>query len=312
VRCPYDVCDGSGWIVDDRTRTATACRCHGEQRARRVAGGLRARIAKKYRDLGFDRPPVSLMDRRVVGIARDYVAHLDERLAAGEGLWLTGGTGNGKTSLATLVSKHAIEAGRTVAIYSLPRLLAEIRDTFDNDSGLSMLQLHDALTRVDLLQIDDVGAEQSTPWVLEQLYSIVNARYEEERAVMITTNLDPDALREQVGERTVSRLEEMCRIVMIPDAVDHRHRQPTDGGPGGRPARDRWGAEAAGLGVAGHEIPGGAGALIPGDPGALLPSEGERWDRGWDDDAPPPVIPPTWGTDPQGAHRPVRRGRDQG
>ena len=46
--------------------------------------------------------------------------------------------------------------------------------------------------------------------MLEQLYAIVNARYEEERAIVITTNLDRDDLAEQIGERTVSRLEEMC------------------------------------------------------------------------------------------------------
>ncbi|WP_320670193.1 ATP-binding protein [Patulibacter defluvii] len=288
MRCPYDICDGSGWIVDDRARTATECRCMPEQRARRVAGSLRARIGKKYRDVAFDRPPVSSMDRTVIGIVREYVADLPARLGRGEGLWLTGGTGNGKTTLATLISKHAIEAGHTVAIYSLPRLLSEIRRTYDADGGPRTLELLDALTRVDLLQIDDVGAEQSTPWVLEQLYSIVNARYEEEKAVTITTNLDPMALRDQVGERTVSRLEEMCRVVAIPDEVDHRQAMP---GPR--------------LGVAGHAVP-----SSPPD-GGLGPAPPFPGHLDHDHEPPPrPAVPPTWGLDPAGAHRPVRRGRD--
>ncbi|MGG7378941.1 hypothetical protein ACQ7B2_09310, partial [Escherichia coli] len=76
---------------------------------------------------------------------------------------------------------------------------------------------------VDLLHIDDVGAEQSSPWVLEQLYTVINTRYEDRRSVVLTTNLidpqpagneaeaKPDArLREQIGDRTVSRLYEMC------------------------------------------------------------------------------------------------------
>ncbi len=46
--------------------------------------------------------------------------------------------------------------------------------------------------------------------MLEQLYSIVNARYEEERSMVVTTNLDPAELREQITPRTVSRLVEMC------------------------------------------------------------------------------------------------------
>jgi DNA replication protein DnaC len=61
------------------------------------------------------------------------------------------------------------------------------------------------------LHIDDVGAERTNEWVLEELYSIVNARYEEQRSIVITTNiLDREALCEQITERTVSRLTEMC------------------------------------------------------------------------------------------------------
>ena len=91
-----------------------------------------------------------------------------------------GPVGTGKTTLAMLVSKAAIKAGRSVAIYSLPRLLNEIRDT--HRSERSHVELLDRLTAVDLLHIDDVGAERTTDWVLEELYSIVNARYED-RAV---------------------------------------------------------------------------------------------------------------------------------
>jgi DNA replication protein DnaC len=63
---------------------------------------------------------------------------------------------------------------------------------------------------VDLLHIDDLGAEHRTDWVLEQLYSIVNARYEAERPIVATTNLMPDELSERLGSRTVSRLVEIC------------------------------------------------------------------------------------------------------
>ena len=77
-----------------------------------------------------------------------------------------------------LVSKPAIEAGHSVAIYSLPRLLARIRRTYDADAGeLSYLEFFERLTSVDLLHIDDLGAEKRSDWVLEQLYAIVDERY---------------------------------------------------------------------------------------------------------------------------------------
>ena len=46
--------------------------------------------------------------------------------------------------------------------------------------------------------------------MLEQLYAIVDERYASNRSIVVTTNLDDERLEEQIGERTVSRLAEMC------------------------------------------------------------------------------------------------------
>ena len=74
-----------------------------------------------------------------------------------------------------------------------------------------MVDFLDRLATVDLLHIDDLGAEHRTDWVLEQLYTIINSRYEDERSIVITSNLGTaTSSREQIGERIVSRLEEMC------------------------------------------------------------------------------------------------------
>ena len=99
-----------------------------------------------------------------------------------------------------------------MAIYSLPRLLAEIRATFETTASGSYVDLLDRLAAVDLLHIDDVGAERTSDWVLEQLYAIVNARYEDERSIIITTNLDPDELAEQIERAHRLAAEEMCDV----------------------------------------------------------------------------------------------------
>jgi DNA replication protein len=69
---------------------------------------------------------------------------------------------------------------------------------------------------VDLLHVDDVGAKTKSDWVLEELYSIVNARYEDKRSIVITTNIrDRARLRDEISERTVSRLTEMCTEIPV-------------------------------------------------------------------------------------------------
>ena len=108
------------------------------------------------------------------------------------------------------------------------------RSTALRRSISSLSQLLDRLAAVELLHVDDVGAEQTSPWVLEQLYTIVNTRYEDGRAMLLTTNLRPDELREQIGERTVSRIIEMCGDPLMLCGTDQRVSLPdpfADGEP---------------------------------------------------------------------------------
>lgn len=230
--CALGVCDGSGFIYELETNTAYDCRCRAQIIARNKARSLSALIPRLYRDVSFDRPPVTDIDRQVVAATRAFTRRIDQHLDAGRGLWFMGPVGTGKTTLAMLVSKAALKAGRTVAIYSLPRLLNEIRDTYRAER--SHVALLDRLTAVDLLHIDDVGAERSNDWVLEELYSIVNSRYEEQRSMLITTNiLDREQLCEQIHERTVSRLTEMCDE--LPLLGEDRRVERAWGDDGGEP-----------------------------------------------------------------------------
>jgi DNA replication protein DnaC len=208
--CPLGVCDGSGWILGPED-VARPCDCR-EKRLRRGRGrGVASVIPPRYRGVSFDRPPVTEIEPMVVRVVRSWVEDLEANLDAGRGLWLMGDTGTGKTTLAMLVSKAALQDSRSVAIYSLPKLLARIRRTYDSEpGGDSYLSFFERLTSVDLLHIDDLGAEKRSDWVLEQLYALVNERYESQRSMLVTTNLDQQQLEEQIGPRTVSRLVEIC------------------------------------------------------------------------------------------------------
>jgi DNA replication protein DnaC len=210
--CPLGVCDGSGWLpVDDDPNTSRPCECRERRVNRAVSGRMGSGIPKRFRGVSFDRKPICDLDPLVLREVRGFVERIGERIDAGQGIWFYGDVGTGKTSLAMLVSKSAQDAGRSVAIYSVPRLIAEIRDTYDSDSQDSYMRLFRRLCAVDLLHLDDLGAERTTDWVLEQLYAIVNERWQDRRSIVVTTNLaNLDELRQQLGARTVSRLGEIC------------------------------------------------------------------------------------------------------
>jgi DNA replication protein DnaC len=222
--CPYGICDGSGFVIDEATLTATDCRCRPQRISQAKSRRLEARIPRKYRDAAFDRWPVTDMPGPVVAEVKRFVRDIGQRLDEGRGIWFVGDVGTGKTTLAMLVSKAALESGRSVAIYSLPRLLNLVREAIGSDEG--KLDLLDRLGTVDLLHVDDVGAEHTSEWVLEQLYSIVNTRYEDQRSIVVTTNLQPDELAKQIGSRTVSRLIEMCGDPLPLFGADRRRSLP--------------------------------------------------------------------------------------
>jgi DNA replication protein DnaC len=202
--CPN--CGGDGFVLDEQG-DAVACSCLRRSRST----GASSVIPRKYRGVSFDRAPVTELSPNVVRPVQAFCRNIDENIRIGRGLWFMGDVGTGKTTLAMLVSKEAIKRGHTVAIYSVPRLLAEIRDTYDTGAGdRSHADLFAHLVAVDVLHLDDLGAEKQTEWVLEQLYSLVNERYEQERSIVVTTNLiETASLEQQIGRRTVSRLTEM-------------------------------------------------------------------------------------------------------
>jgi len=191
--CPYGECDGSTWILDEETNDSHPCRCRDQRVRRAASGGIGTGIGRRFLEVSFDREPIVSLDRAVLRQVRAFTRSIGENLEAGRGLWFDGPVGTGKTSLAILVAKAAKDAGRSYAVFPVPRLLAEIKRTFDRDASDSYMGFFRRLCTIDLLVLDDLGAEKQTEWVLEQLYSIVNERWQDRRSIVVTTNVpDPD------------------------------------------------------------------------------------------------------------------------
>jgi DNA replication protein DnaC len=224
-------------VVDLEANTTYRCRCWPEQVSRRRARRLSREVPKRFQSIGFEREPIPSIERTapdVVRAVRRYCDRIDEMLDCGEGMWFLGSPGTGKSHLAYLISQHALAAGRSVAIYTGPRLLDEIRRTYGEEDSGSTLDLIDRLTSVELLHIEDLAVARPTEWVLEQLYNIINGRYENERSILFTCDLtgddehapvEPARLAEHVTMRNFSRLMEMCGDPLRLMGDDNRRTQ---------------------------------------------------------------------------------------
>ena len=147
------------------------------------------------------------------------------------GLMFMGPYGTGKTHLAAAILQELAEQGTSGVFIVVPELLNKLRRGIDDDKARREGdELVDMAKTTPVLILDDLGAQNPTPWVQEQLYLLVNYRYERMLPIIVTTNCKGSELEASIGPRVTSRLMEMEQLVIV-DTKDYRK---TAGGKNGR------------------------------------------------------------------------------
>ena len=193
-----------------------------QQEQRRIAklmgiGGVgerfRSRSFATFRETPATRAAVTACRRFCEAVKSDPKA---------QGLMLMGGYGTGKTHLAVAILRETAEAGISGMFVVVPDLLGKMRASFDRKDGKAD-ELVDTAKNAPLLVLDDLGAENPKPWVVELVYVLINHRYEHMLPTVIATNCSGKELEAVFGRRIMSRLAEMTTPVNI-RAEDYRMR----------------------------------------------------------------------------------------
>jgi DNA replication protein DnaC len=134
------------------------------------------------------------------------------------GLYLYGPIGTGKTHLASAITRKLFQKNckYNIKFYSCPYFLDTIRKSYGNE--YNNRDEDDVLYEAEnssLLILDDIGSERATDWAIETLFKIINFRYEHCSVTIFTSNLNPDELHNNLGERTVSRIIGMCNCCCV-------------------------------------------------------------------------------------------------
>jgi DNA replication protein DnaC len=128
-------------------------------------------------------------------------------------LVLTGASGTGKTHLAAAIANRCLDRGLAAYFAVTPDLLDHLRATFGPSSEVSYDELFDYLRQVDLLVLDDFGAQAGTPWAHEKLFQLMNYRYVARlpTVVVLAGPLDllEDRLRMRLTDPDLSRVVEL-------------------------------------------------------------------------------------------------------
>ena len=156
-------------------------------------------------------------------VAKRYADNWDQHRERGDGLYIEGTNGTGKTHLAAAIAMQLIGRGVPVICKTGSDILMDIKRAFDS-SDLQEYQIVDIYKRVDLLIVDDLGKEQCSDWSMSTLYSIFNDRYEDMRPTIITTNYNTDCLIEALTPHgydntkilaIISRLRETSTVLTM-------------------------------------------------------------------------------------------------
>ena len=177
---------------------------------RRIEGLFqRAGIPMRFQSRTFDNYQAKNEGQeRALRKARTYVETWPQNKTAGTSLIFSGNAGTGKTHLACAIANQLIAQGVSAVFTTVSDAMRAIKRTYDAGSQLTELQAIQAFVDPGLLILDEVGANRGTEYKVQLVFDIINKRYENCRPTIILTNLDPEALRQCLGERVVDRLRE--------------------------------------------------------------------------------------------------------
>lgn len=140
------------------------------------------------------------------------------------GYMFWGPVGTGKSFLAGCIANALLDQGVSVKMTNFNTIL---NDLFALQEKEEYIQ---ALSKYELLIIDDFGMERNTEYALENIFSVIDRRCCSERPLIITTNLSLASMKQEsnlLKKRIYDRVLQMCVPVKV-DGVSRRKKLASD------------------------------------------------------------------------------------
>ena len=205
------------------------CQCEGAKaayaEAERKAEEEKRKKAEAKRDRVLEKAGIPLRYRHA---EHRYAEKMAALAKGGQGFYIHGPNGTGKTTLAMAVAIILAESGSNVLAVPTYDLMEAMRSRKDEDRTLFA---HAA--SCDVLILDDLGKEASnTAYACEKLFAIIDKRDKTEKPTIITTNyllseIATKITEGTIGEAIASRLAGSCKQVLL-DGEDWRLKNGQD------------------------------------------------------------------------------------
>lgn len=179
-------------------------------RRRNIANSL---MSAKGKNARFEKISETPENAKIIQSAKNYCERWKNRQDNEDfkGLLFYGKPGRGKTTIAYCIANRFLEMGAEVKAITANSFI---------DLDFKNAVTASDFAKVDLVVLDDLGAEHKTKYSTAKIYALIDAVYNAQKPLIITTNLDIPSLKIHLtGEdgicRAYDRLVEMVQIVEV-------------------------------------------------------------------------------------------------
>lgn len=153
----------------------------------------------------------------VYNAALNFCKNIEEGNYRLKGLFFCGSVGSGKTFLASCIANRLLANSIEVLFAVVPDLLDNIKATYDDKTDFHEREINviNKAKNIPILILDDLGSHNYTNWSRNKIFSIINHRVNYNLPTIITSNEELETLELYLGERTTSRIFQLCDSYMI-------------------------------------------------------------------------------------------------
>ncbi|MEN8222225.1 MAG: ATP-binding protein [Acidobacteriota bacterium] len=215
------ICNDSGWekIEKDGRESLRKCKC--QQYKSFIKRCEKSNIPPKFIGselsgliVAENNKNLALVIKRMNNFVSDYPGVQD-------GILLQGNTGVGKTRILCSIASEIIKKSHLSDLYYIDwnDMVREMKSgeshTFRDFSLIN--ETITRMTQTNLLIMDELGASTPSQWVSDNIYYVLNYRYNRKKITLFASNyLDETSdgsptLRDRIGDRIRSRIYEMAK-----------------------------------------------------------------------------------------------------
>ncbi|QHC93848.1 ATP-binding protein [Pseudomonas sp. R84] len=146
---------------------------------------------------------------RALSTCQSYVDQFEVNYRAGRSLILSGNVGTGKTHLASGMVQQVIRKFSAVAhIVSAAEIIRIAKGAMVRGAEYTERDVINELASLDLLVIDEIGAQKGSEYELGLLHEVIDRRYQLVLPTVVVSNLPANALGQFIGDRALDRLRQ--------------------------------------------------------------------------------------------------------